>query len=307
MAPPMHTGHEEDTGASCWSAQRHSALAVAPFSACLFRQHGLVHCDIKPGNICLRSPQPHQGCMDLAAAQWCLIDFGTSVQTGGGSTNSGAGASNGVSGSRAQGCDVSFDTEAISNSMIVPTQGLRPASLSNLSVAAAGAATHIAPLSPTLTPAQQPGYALYRSLPYCPPEVALDLPGGPTPAYDLWSVACVAYEAATGSKLFDVAASMAAARAHRRDAGSRATFGWDQGKRGRQTVAGGGDGLRLGAARGSVRSDVEQEEEEEGERHLMRLVVQTLGPAPPQVRDDARKWLTGNGSDQLSKVRRLCV
>ena len=68
---------------------------------------------------------------------------------------------------------------------------------------------------------------------------------------------------------------------------------------------GGGDGLRLGATRGSVRNDVEQQEE--GERHLMRLVVQTLGPAPPQVRDDTRKWLTGNGSYQLSKVRRLRV
>lgn len=269
-----------------------------------------MHCDIKPGNICLRSPQRHQSRTDLAAAQWCLIDFGTSVQTGGGSANSGAGSSNDQSGSKSQDCSVSFDAEAISNSMIVPsskTQGQRLPSLLKLSVAAPGAATHIAPLSPTMTPAQQPGYALYRSLPYCPPEAALDLPGGPTPAYDLWSVACVAFEVATGSKLFDVAASMAAARAHRRDAGSGGTFGWDQVKRGRQTVAGGGDGLRLAAARGGVRSDVEQEEEEEGERHLMRLVVQTLGPAPPQVRDNARKWLTGNGSDQLSKVRRLCV
>lgn len=259
-----------------------------------------MHCDIKPGNICLRSPQRHQSCTDLAAAQWCLIDFGTSVQTGG--------FSNDQSGSKARDCSVSFDTEAISNSMMLPssnTQGQRLPSLLKLPVAAPGAAAHIAPLGPTRTPAQQPGYALYRSLPYCPPEAALDLPGGPTPAYDLWSVACVAFEAATGSKLFDVAASMAAAHAHRRDAGSGGTFGWDQGNRGLQTAAGGGDGLRLGATRGSVRNDVEQQEE--GERHLMRLVVQTLGPAPPQVRDDTRKWLTGNGSYQLSKVRRLRV
>ena len=121
--------------------------------------------------------------------------------------------------------------------------------------------------SPPSPDAAEPLHYAYRTVSYCPPEAALGIDLPPSPGYDLWSLACVAYEAATGSKLFDVAAA----------AGGRDSS-W------------GGDAAAAAAAMSGVgrfggdRCDIDEED-----RLLLRLIVETIGPAPEQVCDAAEQ------------------
>ena len=231
-----------------------------PFLIVPFSDLGVVHCDIKPANIMSAHSTRHRhrhlpadgpgvggvgSAPRLASApegeeegvRWSLIDFGTSFTL---NSSLDVGRRPDAEGKGMEGSDFTC---------------LHPLPSLNRTLT-----------SPPSPDAAEPLHYAYRTVSYCPPEAALGIDLPPSPGYDLWSLACVAYEAATGSKLFDVAAA----------AGGR-----DSSRAGDAAAAAAVSGVgRFGGDRGDI---------DEEDRLLLRLIVETIGPAPEQVCDAAEQ------------------
>eukprot|EP00798_Chlamydomonas_sp_ICE-L_P016716 gene16716-22985_t len=123
---------------------------------------------------------------------------------------------------------------------------------------------------------QQEAFPVYRTLAYTPPELLLELPV--TPAADIWSLACVTYEAAAGEKLFDM---------------QQVQERMDRGRRREMEFAPAGRGPKGGRAKSALRGvartgSAARVHEEDGEATeyedyvMLDVIQETLGGTLPQ-------------------------